>query len=398
MGIKEILISLDFFPAMGGAHTWMYEVYKRWPRPVKVLAGDYGSRPCLGDEQADFDRADHGSLTVIRHPEGVGDISLLSLHCIRQFFQLVGAIRRLTKEKMTLLHCLRTFPEGIAAALYKKMFNRSCKVIVYVHGEELNVAATSRQLSLCVRWVLAGSDIVIANSKTTREKLKSFAKRLPDPVVIHPGVDWEAYQVSSRIIRRQREKWGCREGQTVLVSVSRLESRKNHGTVLAAMAALTKSGIDLKYIVAGDGEERKTLEDQAQELGLENRVLFTGVLSHADKIQTFASADIHIMPSIEAGPMVEGYGIVFVEAAAAGIPSIAGNTGGQPEAVYHGRTGLIVDGTREDQVAEAIDKLAKDKPLAIKMGAAGREWAHSQDWNLITRKTWQAVSARCDGI
>ena len=391
------MISLDFFPAMGGAHTWMYEVYKRWPGKVTVLACDYSDDPDLADEQTLFDGKDQGSLNVSRHPMSVIDISILNLRCIRQFLQLVLTIRDMVKGDPATLHCLRAFPEGIAAALYKRIFNQSCKTVVYVHGEELNVAATSRQLSLYTRWVLAGSDFVIVNSKTTAEKVKLFVHRTSEPEVVHPGVEWAAYQVSPQCIRQQREKWDCREGQAVLTTVARLEARKNHKVVLGAMASLKKSGVDLKYIITGDGEEREALENLAAALGLKDRVVFTGVVSHAEKIRTFASADIHIMPSVEVGPMVEGYGIVFIEAAAAGIPSIAGNTGGQTEAVSHGRTGLIVDGTQEDQVTAAIGQLLDDPGLSKKMGNAGRSWARTQDWNLISRKTWQMIVAEYDG-
>ena len=376
----------------------MYEVYKRWPEPVTALVRDYGEDSRLRQGQRAFDCLSHGSLHLVRQSVTLEDIDLLNPGCIREFFRMVLGIRRLANGRPVILHCLRVFPEGIVAALYKKMFNRSSQTVIYVHGEELNVAATSRQLSWYARWVLARSDFIIANSRATREKTLGFKPGIADPAVIHPGVEWAAYQVPRHTISEQRKRWGCRDGQIVLTTVARLEARKNHKRVLAAMAALIRDGLDLKYIIVGDGKERTVLEDSVRKLGLADRVLFTGAVSNAEKILTFASADIHIMPSVEAGPMVEGYGIVFVEAAAAGVPSIAGNTGGQTEAVCRGKTGLIVDGYKEEQIAAAISRLVQTPYLAEDLSSAGRFWAQSQDWDRIAEKTWNLIREKSGAV
>lgn len=395
---RELLLCQDFFPQIGGAHTWMYEVYKRWPRQVWVLANDYATDPDYEKKQTVFDTASHESLSIVRYPMSMEDISIFSTRCIERYWRIIQKIHRILNGQRGTLHCLRAFPEGIAAALYKKYVNRSCRIITYVHGEELNVAATSRQLSLFAGWVLGQSDLLICNSLATREKTLLFKPDISEPEVIHPGVEWGCYQVSKADIMQQRKKWGCRDGEIVLTTIARLEPRKNHRNVLDAMAFLRNTGIPIRYIIASDGEERLALEDQAKSLGMSDQVHFTGVISHTEKIRTFASADIHVMPSVEAGAMVEGFGIVFIEAAAAGTPSIAGNSGGQPEAVRHEKTGLIVDGTRNEAIADAILRLAADPRLREKMSSAGREWARSHDWDQVAKKTFHLISEKQDAI
>jgi phosphatidylinositol alpha-1,6-mannosyltransferase len=114
-------------------------------------------------------------------------------------------------------------------------------------------------------------------------------------------------------------------------------------------------------------------------------------VSEDEKALILAAADIHVMPSVQVGPMIEGFGIVFLEAAAAGIPSIAGNTGGQPEAVLQGETGFVIDGTDLEQIKSAIRCLARDKELRLRMGRAGRCWAKKNDWDRIVERTIFAV-------
>ena len=388
---KDILLSWDFFPQIGGAHTWMYEVYKRWPKEVITLANDYSNDPYSGKRQAEFDAGDHGALSIVRHPLVMEDISFFKIGCIGQYWNILWKISGLIQRQRGRLHCLRAFPEGIAATLYKTFFNRQCQLVTYVHGEELNVAATSRQLSIYTRQVLKYSDLVIANSRATLKKIHAFAPGIGSWVIIPPGVEWTAFQVSEKQIQHQRKRWGFCNGETILTTVSRLEPRKNHKMVIKAVARLIKSGMPLRYVIASDGEERSQLELLATTLGIREQVLFTGTLDEMQKILTFASADIHIMPSIRIGPMVEGYGIVFIEAAAAGIPSIAGNSGGQPEAVRQGKTGLVVDGNREEEVIGAIRKLVKNPDLRAKMACSGREWAMTHDWEGIAAKTWDTI-------
>lgn len=389
--VKNLLLSYDFFPMIGGAHTWMYEAYKRFDDTVHVFAQDYASRDALGKKQAAFDSEDHGALEIRRVNAGIADISLLSMPFWRHLRYMTQEIKQFVQKGPCVLHSLRAFPEGIAAAVYKAWVNPDCRLVTYVHGEELNVAATSRQLSFLAHQVLARSDLIIVNSRATLEKTKGFCSACPPTAVIHPGVDHKVFDAEPERVEALRTQWGVKAGEQVLITMARLEPRKNHAAVLNAMEGLKQKGIHLRYIIGSEGEEEAALKGLAGQLGLSDQVVFTGYMRPEEKNLAFSAADIHIMPSIEHGPMVEGFGIVFIEAAAAGTPSIAGNSGGQAEAVQHNETGLVVDGTRVDEVAAAIEKLALDTPLRETMGRAARQWAAQHDWDNVARKTVEAV-------
>ena len=143
----------------------------------------------------------------------------------------------------------------------------------------------------------------------------------------------------------------------------------------------------MSYLCAGDGPERARLERLAHAEGVERFVRFPGAVPDAEKWRVFAACDLHVMPSIQAGSMIEGFGMVFLEAAAAGKPSICGRTGGQLEAVGDGITGIAVDGTSVAELAQAIRRLAHDPALRSSMGAAALERAAAHDWSQVAART-----------
>ena len=118
---------------------------------------------------------------------------------------------------------------------------------------------------------------------------------------------------------------------------------------------------------------------------------FPGSVSEVEKRVLFAAADVHAMPSVQLGEMIEGFGIVFLEAAAAGVRSICGNSGGQMEAVRDGETGLVVDGRESSDIAVALRKLANNAELRRQMGSNGRRWASGFDWSKVCARTLEAT-------
>lgn len=386
---QDLVLSTDFYPTLGGAHHWLYEVYRRWPRPVKALVQDYSSDPALMLAQAEFDREQNGSLRVKRAKMNLGDINMMSPGYLMSLRRVVRDLKALDDGRDSTIHCLRAFPEGLAGLIYKFQNLKRRQLVTYAHGEEILVAATSRQLKIIAREVYRWSDFVIANSQSTKALVHDLC---PDArvVVIHPGVDAPAFDLSEDRRRAHRAGWGWPDGTTILTTVARMEPRKNHANVLRAMASLRSEGYPLAYVIGSTGEERPRLESLARELGIAEWVRFTGRLSEEDRVSTFAAADIHIMPSVQVGQMIEGFGIVFMEAAAATRPSISGMVGGQQEAVMHQKTGLVVDGEDIAQVKKAIENLLSPD-LRVKMGAAGRIWALQHDWGRVAGRTHTAI-------
>ncbi|MER2603609.1 MAG: glycosyltransferase family 4 protein [Candidatus Competibacter phosphatis] len=388
----DVVLAEDFFPQIGGAHLWLYEAYQRWPTPVKLLTRRYDRSPEELQAEIEFDRRAHGSAAITRRDITVGEIDLLKSSCRQRFRRVASEIHALADRRPVTIHCLRAFPEGFAGLIAKLRNPFRTRLITFAHGEEILVAKSSRQLRQMAAAVYRFSDVVIANSQSTEGLVRELAATA-NIVSVHPGVDVNAYRRDQGEIERYRRQWDWPEETVVVTTIARMELRKNQAAILRAIASLRREGLQLGYVCGGDGEEKQNLASLARELGLDCWVRFPGRVTDDQKILIFGASDIHAMPSIRVGEMIEGFGIVFLEAGAAGIPSIAGNVGGQAEAVLDGKTGLVVDGTNPRQVSEAIRKLASDAPLRRQMGQEARSWAQQHDWEVVSAAIQSAVKA-----
>jgi phosphatidylinositol alpha-1,6-mannosyltransferase len=180
----------------------------------------------------------------------------------------------------------------------------------------------------------------------------------------------------------------------LLLSVGALRARKGHSQTLKALRLLAPKHPRLYYLIVGEGESRAALQDQTRNLGLEGRVFFLGALPRDDLIYTYQCSDAFIMTSrhLPEGD-VEGFGLVYLEANACGLPVIAGNSGGVPDAVRHGETGLLVDPERPELIAAAIESLMNDPDLRRRMGQAGRIWAEEHDWSRLVPRYLEVLES-----
>jgi len=382
---RHIILSQDFFPAVGGAHHWLYEVYSRWPEQVVALVTDYSMQQSLSERQLVFDQSDHGRLSITRHHHVFEELHILSLRFWCKIWQIHNLIRQKSAHNDVMIHCLRAYPEGFVAALYKRLHGNKPRIATYAHGEEILTAQTSRQLNWMATSAYKAADYVIANSHSTENLLKDFCDH-PNIHIVHPGVNLCAFICTEKEVEHQRQQWGVSTDDIVLLSISRMEPRKNHARVLKAVAELRSLGLPVVYVAASDGEEKPVLQQLANDLGIAEHVHFPGYIDDRERGLYFSAADIHVQPSIQSGSMIEGYGIVFIEAAAAGLPSIAGDIGGQEEAVLDGETGFVVDGTDQKQLIYTIKNLAQSPGLRKQMGEAGRVWAGKNNWEQIAEQ------------
>ncbi|MGH9959105.1 MAG: hypothetical protein ACREBC_18570 [Pyrinomonadaceae bacterium] len=164
----DLVISHDFFPKIGGAHYWLYEVYRRWPSRVFLLTTNYERDPRLGQEQREFDDSHHGALKIVRSLDPFKEINLFSLRCLRQFHEQVTTIDGVVGSGDAVLHCLRAFPEGFLGLLFKMRSPGRPRLVTYAYGEEILIAQTSRQLKVMAKQVYTRSDLIIPNSENTR--------------------------------------------------------------------------------------------------------------------------------------------------------------------------------------------------------------------------------------
>jgi phosphatidylinositol alpha-1,6-mannosyltransferase len=228
------------------------------------------------------------------------------------------------------------------------------------------------------RYGLGRARHIVVNSRDTGRRVASLRPRAPIEVV-YPGVDTDAFAVDAELRRAARERLGL-TGRRVLLTVSRLASNKGHARVIEALPALRARFPDLVYAVVGEGAERQALEKFAAECGVAGAVRFEGRV--ADARDHYAAADVFVMASGRTGAQKagEGFGIVYAEAGACGLPVVASASGGGSDVVIDGETGRLVDPCAVGALEEALAGLLADPDAARRLGEAARRHCAGFDW------------------
>jgi phosphatidylinositol alpha-1,6-mannosyltransferase len=347
--VTGLLVTNDFPPKLGGIQSYLYELWRRLPPADATVFTTRHDGDAAWDAEQRF--------RVVRARE-------------RQFFptrSLATRIDDLARDLGASVILLDPWmPLGqlgprLTAAPY----------VVVVHGAEVTVPGRlpgSRQLGARVLRGAAG--IVAAGTYPAREAERAAGRPLPG-VVIPPGVDVERFRPLDDAARgAARREFGLDPERPLVLAVSRLVPRKGFDVLIDAVAGLP----DVHLAIAGAGRDRHRLLRRAEARGIARRVRFLGRVPDDESFpRLYACADVFAMPCRDrwGGLEAEGFGIVFLEAAAAGIPSVAGRSGGSHEAVVDGETGLVVDGRALD-VRGALAALLADDQLRSKMGAAAR--------------------------
>jgi phosphatidylinositol alpha-1,6-mannosyltransferase len=262
---------------------------------------------------------------------------------------------------------------------------RAAPHVIVGHGAEVTVYGRvpgSRQVA---RSVLRGAAGLVAAGEYVARIAAEVAGRPVPPLVVPPGVDPDRFvPIGDEVRRATRLRFGLDPDRPLVLGVSRLVPRKGFDTLLAAVAGLDP---DVQVAIAGAGRDRERLERLAAPLG--GRAHLLGKVPDADLPALYGSADVFAMLCRDrwGGLEAEGFGIVFVEAAACGVPAVAGRSGGAHEAVRDGETGFVVDPHDVAEVRRALDRILRDPALRARLGAAARDRA-------ATELSYAALAAR----
>ena len=263
----------------------------------------------------------------------------------------------------------RALPEGLVAWAVARLTRRP--VLIYAHGEELTGWGRGMKFKVMC-FVLRRADALLSNSDFTGGVLVDLIGVDPGRVeLVYPTVDEERFRpgLASEDLRAGL---GVAAGQKLILSVGRLMRRKGFDSVMRSLLLLRQQGVDAHYAVIGIGEDREYLLGLAAELGLTERVHLLGHVSYEDLPRWYCASDLFAMPNRDIGGDTEGFGLVYLEAAAAGRPALAGTAGGTGSAVVDGVTGLRVDGEQVDAIAGALSRLLRNAEEAAQMGRNGR--------------------------
>ncbi len=289
------------------------------------------------------------------------------------------------------LLALQWSPAGVAAWALGRLSGLPYEVVTY--GLDVLEPQRSPRARQWLGRVLGAADQVWTISRYTRDCLTPLGVDADRIGLLPPGVN------ASRFERPEPERVAAlavRLGvarSRVLLSVGRLVRRKGHDLVIRALRELPD---DVRYLVVGDGPERARLEAEVIAAGVADRVVFAGALPDADLAASFALATLFAMPTreiAEAGD-VEGFGIVYLEANAAGLPVVAARSGGTVDAVLDGRTGLVVPPDDVGALVSALRRLLDDPSLAARLADQGRERARRDfAWRTIAARLHREVPA-----
>jgi phosphatidylinositol alpha-1,6-mannosyltransferase len=372
---RYLVLSELFLPTKGGTAVWFDEVYRRLGDKTTHIV----TASVPGASEHDRDHPNTVHRLDLRRVPWLKPESLLMY--ARLFLRALGlAITR----RFTAIHAGRALPEGLVAWAVARLTRHP--VVIYAHGEELTTWGRGGKYQ-AMAFALRHADHVIANSEYTRDELKKMGVAEARISLIYPGVDIERFRPGLACDDLKRGI-GLKTGQKLIFSVGRLSRRKGFDMVVRSLPELNKRGLNVRYALAGIGEDRDYLAGLARELGVADQVNLLGHVSSGDLPRWYNACDVFAMPNREINGDTEGFGMVFIEAAACGKPAIAGASGGTGAAVIDRITGRRVSGNELAEVAGALDEVLNDPALAKAWGDAALERVRRElDWARVTERT-----------
>lgn len=302
--------------------------------------------------------------------------------------ELLVTLRLLATRRYAVVNAHWLLPQGFVAAIAGKLTRTP--LATTIHGGDV-FDLQGRVLGIFKRWALHHSAAVTVNSSATKKAIAAISPNT-DTVTIPMGVDLPDAPDEKRV-QGIRHDHGSANGP-LLLFVGRLVFEKGLDDLFRAVALLSEDGINANLIVAGTGQDQEALQTLAHSLGLDKNVSFLGWIA-PDQVHSYmAAADIFVGPSKQSeSGWREGLGLVFLESMAAGTPVVATASGGIPDIVQHGRTGLLVAEEAPGAIAAAITQLLSDPSLASQMVANGRSLVQ----NSYTRTASAAAFAKLFG-
>lgn len=379
------MLTQDYPPAIGGIQTYADCLSREWGthcRDFAVMAPD-GEGSKAFDARQPFD--------VFRVPS-TSDLMRLTVY---------PHLKQLLKQ-----HRFDAIFTGhwyvAAAALRAKSKGLVDRVFVAAHAQELRKNIMPVGLQTVYRRhrqsVLRRADCVFPVSHYTGNLLVEDGVRPEHISVVPNGAEVSRFNVpctsESRVKFRQQYTLG--DGP-LIGTVARLVPRKGIDTVIEAMPALLKQVPELKYVIVGDGDDRARLEQLAVSKGVSAQCVFLGKVPYEDLVNSYFALDCFVMPARQIGSSVEGFGLVFCEASACGVPVVGGRSGGVPDAVLDGQSGHLVEPDNVGAFIEGLLPILKDSEYASRLGAFGR--AHVTEhctWAAVAKKILVEMSARCE--
>lgn len=330
---KTLLLTHEYYPFKGGIANYLYGYFK-----------DLDNLEIVTDQQDIVNDSHTHKLELVgkvlrpRWKKGLKNV--------KQFVK---------NNNIEIIFTPHIFPLGIIALHLKKELG--IPYVISLHGLDINLAIQKDKK--LAKEILEEADHIVVNSEFVK-KIVSELEVSTGIVVLPPTFTLNA--TTSKDPELEKEY----QNKKVLLTVGRLVPRKNHKSVINAVAELQLD--DLVYLIVGQGPEQENLKNQVKQLNLEDKVIFLPNISHENLPNYYSLATLFVMPTINLGPDVEGYGIVYLEAASYGLPIIASKDTSAEDFISNHDNGILVDGTNPSHIALAIKELLTDTDLATSLG------------------------------
>lgn len=352
MSLQHLLVTNDFLPRIGGIQSYLWELWRRLP--AENFAVFTRNQPGA----AEFDRSQD-----FRVERFSGRVVAPS----KQLRQRLTKVIEETDPSLVLYDPV--FPAGLLGSQLGVPYG------LVLHGAEISVPGSMPFLRRYLRRTLEGASLVITASRWAEEVARKVAPGMECPVhYIPPGVDTQRFAPLDRDQKNQiRAQFGIEPTALLVLGLSRLVPRKGMDVLIKAAGRLSGSFPDLRVAIAGTGRDQSRLQSLVERTEAPARLLGEVLFEQLPGLYGCADVFAMLCRNRWGGLEQEGFGIVFLEAAAVGIPQLAGASGGAAEAVVHGSTGLVVDKPSSvDEVTDGLGRLLGDPVLRQRMGSTAR--------------------------
>jgi len=346
---------MDFPPIPGGISNYLFHLWKHADLDRSVLM-------CGGE------KLDQTVPFQIAHANLPAGSSWIRRH-LRTFLMIPLMLFRF-RDRDTVIHCGQVIAVGLASMLLNRI--RGIPYVVYVYGAEVYSALQRPLRNRLMRAILTRASKVVAISHYTEDLLLEAGCPARKILLVMPGVE-PAQRADAQSLEKWRQAIPPASGP-ILLSVARLVKRKGHLNVLNAIASLLPRYPNLLYIICGDGPYRSAIEDAVDDFGFGDRVFLCRHVPDDELPALHELSDVFVLTPFEDSDTeeVEGFGIVYLEANAAGRPVVASRSGGIPDAVEDHVSGLLVSPQDPRDLTSALEILLRDRKLRDAMGEQGQ--------------------------
>jgi phosphatidylinositol alpha-1,6-mannosyltransferase len=355
--MKRLVITLEYPPQRGGIASYVYN-FLLHSNPNEFIL--YAPRT-IGDVAFD-------ALQPWKTLRAEPYVRWWWPHWLRLFFQVRKIVQA---EQITELYIHQALPVGYVGWLIKKLFK--IPYTLFLHGTDVEMGTKKLLKRFNLRVITRNASKLVTNSQFLKSKILERLNTTVPTVVVYPCPGEQFFNVIPKETLDAHRHQLALDGKKVILSVARLVEGKGQIHLLGMLSEISRTIPNIVLLCIGDGPKRNELREFVQKNSLQNMVRFLGELPYEELPLYYQLSDVFVLLTHPDQDAEEGWGTVFLEAAASGLPVVAGRAGGTPEAVEHMRTGIVVDVYKEKVVVETIVELLKNTKFAHEMGEKGKE-------------------------